>query len=283
MLHGGGAKTCHEGGASRTGKEKGTFVILEDVAYTRDKQSICLIELACCLSIIPANHVTPGVFRGLLCARRPSMPAGEPTQIANQSRLGGCCRAVFIRAPAILEAGPGVEILSDYKLAAEEQQQAKGQKSVAVAVKSGNLLATAFHPELTDNVWWYAYDSNSSACHTRNFPSALLLPPASLFAVHRDLDVRPLAIVPCARPSEVPYTLRTPHNPPALLGPHWQRPTASLLLLLEPTQTACFCCQPASQPAFLCLSLQPSWHQLIYTGAPFGWRLHIKMDPLVVV
>ncbi|KAK9845690.1 hypothetical protein WJX84_002611, partial [Apatococcus fuscideae] len=65
-------------------------------------------------------------------------------------------RAVFIRAPAILEAGPGVEILSEYELDAEEQQQAKGQKAVAVAVKSGNLLATAFHPELTDDVRWHA-------------------------------------------------------------------------------------------------------------------------------
>ena len=66
-----------------------------------------------------------------------------------------CCRAVFIRAPAILEAGPGVEILSEYELDDEEQQQAKGQKAVAVAVKSGNLLATAFHPELTDDIRWY--------------------------------------------------------------------------------------------------------------------------------
>ncbi|KAK9867479.1 hypothetical protein WJX84_010165 [Apatococcus fuscideae] len=65
-------------------------------------------------------------------------------------------RAVFIRAPAILESGPGVEVLSTYELDADEQQQAKGQKSVAVAVRAGNLMATAFHPELTDDVRWHA-------------------------------------------------------------------------------------------------------------------------------
>ncbi len=77
-------------------------------------------------------------------------------QAANKDPLWTFHRAVFIRAPAILESGPGVEVLSTYELDADEQQQAKGQKSVAVAVRAGNLMATAFHPELTDDVRWCA-------------------------------------------------------------------------------------------------------------------------------
>lgn len=46
---------------------------------------------------------------------------------------------VFIRAPKILKAGKGVEILAEY------------QKKI-VAVKEGNLLATTFHPELTSDL-----------------------------------------------------------------------------------------------------------------------------------
>jgi 5'-phosphate synthase pdxT subunit len=45
-------------------------------------------------------------------------------------------RAVFIRAPWIEEAGPGVEVLA--RLGGH-----------AVAARQGRLLATAFHPELT--------------------------------------------------------------------------------------------------------------------------------------
>lgn len=45
--------------------------------------------------------------------------------------------AVFIRAPAVTATGPGVEIL------------AHDPAGRTVAVRQGNLLATAFHPELT--------------------------------------------------------------------------------------------------------------------------------------
>ncbi|MDR1852652.1 MAG: pyridoxal 5'-phosphate synthase glutaminase subunit PdxT, partial [Propionibacteriaceae bacterium] len=46
---------------------------------------------------------------------------------------------VFIRAPYVEEVGPGVEVLSvtDDKI---------------TAVRQGNVLATAFHPELTDDL-----------------------------------------------------------------------------------------------------------------------------------
>lgn len=55
-------------------------------------------------------------------------------------------RAVFIRAPAILAAGPGVQVLAE----------APGQgEQVIVAVRQGPILATAFHPELTDDPRWH--------------------------------------------------------------------------------------------------------------------------------
>jgi len=64
-------------------------------------------------------------------------------------------RAVFIRAPAVLTCGAGVEPLATYTLSAEESASQGGRQSVVVAVRSGVLLATAFHPELTTDVRWH--------------------------------------------------------------------------------------------------------------------------------
>jgi 5'-phosphate synthase pdxT subunit len=50
-------------------------------------------------------------------------------------------RAVFIRAPWVESVGASVEVLA-------EITDAKGSKH-PVAVRSGHLLATSFHPELT--------------------------------------------------------------------------------------------------------------------------------------
>ncbi|MBI3960142.1 MAG: pyridoxal 5'-phosphate synthase glutaminase subunit PdxT [Chloroflexi bacterium] len=55
--------------------------------------------------------------------------------------------AVFIRAPAVTQTGPDVDILADLTDSA-------GQ-SVVVAVQAGPILATAFHPELTDDLRWH--------------------------------------------------------------------------------------------------------------------------------
>ncbi|MFP7168637.1 pyridoxal 5'-phosphate synthase glutaminase subunit PdxT [Terribacillus sp. 7520-G] len=52
--------------------------------------------------------------------------------------------AVFIRAPYILEAGPDVEVLSE-------------DAGRIVAARDGHYLATAFHPELTDDTRLIAY------------------------------------------------------------------------------------------------------------------------------
>ncbi|GAA2528324.1 pyridoxal 5'-phosphate synthase glutaminase subunit PdxT [Rarobacter incanus] len=50
-------------------------------------------------------------------------------------------RAVFIRAPAVLEVGQGVDVIG------RTAAGAAGDR--IVAVRSGNLLATSFHPEVT--------------------------------------------------------------------------------------------------------------------------------------
>jgi 5'-phosphate synthase pdxT subunit len=54
-------------------------------------------------------------------------------------------RAVFIRAPIIEEAGPGVEVL------------ARLSDGTAVAARQGPFLATAFHPELTPDSRFHRY------------------------------------------------------------------------------------------------------------------------------
>jgi 5'-phosphate synthase pdxT subunit len=54
-------------------------------------------------------------------------------------------RAVFIRAPAIVSVGPGVEVL------------ARLPDGTIVAARQGHLLAAAFHPELTDDVRLHRY------------------------------------------------------------------------------------------------------------------------------
>ena len=47
--------------------------------------------------------------------------------------------AVFIRAPWVAQAGPGVEVLGE-------------DNGRIIAVRHGVLLATAFHPELTPDL-----------------------------------------------------------------------------------------------------------------------------------
>jgi 5'-phosphate synthase pdxT subunit len=78
--------------------------------------------------------------------------------------------AVFIRAPAVLTVGDSVKVLCKLRArpqraALEEVRGALGASEgsddfcpeVIVAVRSGNILATAFHPELTDDDRWHRY------------------------------------------------------------------------------------------------------------------------------
>ena len=59
------------------------------------------------------------------------------TDIPMDGIEGGPVHAVFIRAPSVQEQGEGVECI------------AKLDDGTPVAVRSGTLMATAFHPELT--------------------------------------------------------------------------------------------------------------------------------------
>jgi len=52
-------------------------------------------------------------------------------------------RAVFIRAPWVERAGPGVEVLASWE-------------GHPVAIREGGVLACAFHPELTDDSRFHA-------------------------------------------------------------------------------------------------------------------------------
>ena len=53
--------------------------------------------------------------------------------------------AVFIRAPVIQNAGGGVEVLARMK------------DGTIVAARQNRMLATAFHPELTDDLRFHRY------------------------------------------------------------------------------------------------------------------------------
>lgn len=53
--------------------------------------------------------------------------------------------AIFIRAPLLEAVGPGVEVL------------AKLDDGTIVAARQGNLLATSFHPELTNDTRFHRY------------------------------------------------------------------------------------------------------------------------------
>jgi 5'-phosphate synthase pdxT subunit len=54
-------------------------------------------------------------------------------------------RGVFIRAPVVEAVGEGVEVLATL------------EDGMAVALRQGNCLATAFHPELTDDARFHRY------------------------------------------------------------------------------------------------------------------------------
>lgn len=60
-------------------------------------------------------------------------------------------RAVFIRAPVIECVGPGVQVL------AELPPDSRRPTPAIVAARQGHLLATAFHPELTDDPRFHRY------------------------------------------------------------------------------------------------------------------------------
>jgi 5'-phosphate synthase pdxT subunit len=58
--------------------------------------------------------------------------------------------AVFIRAPVVAGTGPGVEVLATVR-------HEPDQRVAPVALRQGHLMATSFHPELTNDSRFHAY------------------------------------------------------------------------------------------------------------------------------
>jgi len=68
--------------------------------------------------------------------------------VSSEEEKGKRFHAVFIRAPWIKRVGEGVEVLAALN------------ESVIVAARQRNLLATAFHPELTEDTRFHRYFLN---------------------------------------------------------------------------------------------------------------------------
>ena len=58
--------------------------------------------------------------------------------------------AVFIRAPVVASVGPGVEVMATVR------SEPAGREE-PVAVRQGAVMATSFHPELTNDVRFHSY------------------------------------------------------------------------------------------------------------------------------
>lgn len=69
--------------------------------------------------------------------------------------------AVFIRAPLIESVGKGVDVLARLESAPAPSHQS----GLIVAARQGNLLATAFHPELTDDDRFHRYFAGLCSVH----------------------------------------------------------------------------------------------------------------------
>jgi len=66
--------------------------------------------------------------------------------VAHPEDPDGPFHAIFIRAPAVVEMGPGVQMLARLS-----------DDGPVVAVRQNHLLGTAFHPELSDDLRFHRY------------------------------------------------------------------------------------------------------------------------------
>jgi 5'-phosphate synthase pdxT subunit len=80
-----------------------------------------------------------------------SFEADLPVPTLNSAHSPRPFRGVFIRAPVIDEVGVGVDVLA--RLPAD----ADSREGSPVALREGSLLATSFHPELTDDDRFHRY------------------------------------------------------------------------------------------------------------------------------
>lgn len=69
-------------------------------------------------------------------------------------------RAVFIRAPVLLEYGDDVKVLATvipHKDSQEADAKVDAHEPVVVAAEQKSILITSFHPELTEDATWHQY------------------------------------------------------------------------------------------------------------------------------
>lgn len=60
--------------------------------------------------------------------------------------------AVFIRAPWVEDIGPGVDVLAVVKVPPAAAEKTHGTGDRIVAVQQGSVMATSFHPEVSDDL-----------------------------------------------------------------------------------------------------------------------------------
>ena len=174
------------------------MILLSDHAI---KQAKCGQTLVGGLDV----HVCRNFFGSQIYSCQVDVTLDPSTAVSMQNsgiECGDTCKAVFIRAPAILSVGPAVDVLasmvatphtsarvdvlklietakgteesnsSSTDSAVENSKVESGHRvstiiestdgsskdssfEVFVAVRQGNILATAFHPELTEDTRWH--------------------------------------------------------------------------------------------------------------------------------
>ncbi len=92
-----------------------------------------------------------GVRRNAYGRQLDSFEADLPVPALNSANSPRPFHGVFIRAPVVDDVGAEVEVLA--RLPAD----AGGEGGSAVALRQGPLLATSFHPELTDDDRFHRY------------------------------------------------------------------------------------------------------------------------------
>lgn len=99
------------------------------------------------------------VARNFFGSQRQSFEASVSTPLAEsgESDAGSAsaheCGGVFIRAPAITGVGGGVQVLGTLRVGGASSHPAG---TVVVAARQGHMMATAFHPELTEDLRWHS-------------------------------------------------------------------------------------------------------------------------------
>lgn len=119
-------------GATRNFAQKTLGVL--DVDVQRNAYGAQLDSFSTDIELLPREY-----SQGESDAERDVKTSREYSQSENETRdessSGETMRGVFIRAPRIIRCGDGVEILARYE-------------GAPVAVRQGNIIAAAFHPEV---------------------------------------------------------------------------------------------------------------------------------------